>query len=210
MARSAKSIALTLAALSLLGAGVVGGQLVSSAGAAAAAGRAPTQPSIAIVDMEKIFNGMAMRATREGELKTPAEGLQGEMDKLGKAVQDEQAKLSLLPDGRDKQAAQMKMLEMQANARVKKELFEAQIELRRSEMFRDMYEKINTSVAKYAQQNGYTIVISSDEGIRVPEGVQTSEIQRFISLRRLMFVDQRHDITAEVITMLNNEASAGK
>ena len=57
MARSAKTVALSLAALTLLGAGVVGGQFVSLAGAAAG-GRAPTQPSIAIVDMEKVFNGI--------------------------------------------------------------------------------------------------------------------------------------------------------
>lgn len=169
---------------------------------------APPAAVIATVDLEKVFDGLSERNTKQDELKVYGEGLLAELNKLGQQVKDEESKAALLPEGPERRAANARVVELKITVKVKQELYQAMLDQQRGEMFRYLYNKIAAAVKRMAQDNKYTLVIASDESVAVPAGVQSSEVQRVISLRRLLFVDPRHDITNDLITMMNNEFKA--
>lgn len=190
------------------GMALVGASAVTAVGLSAAVRLVP-QATIATVNLEDAVRQLDERAAKEGELKAYSEGLQGELDKLVKQINDEQAKLSAL-DGDQKREVATKIIELQANARVRKEVYEAMIDQRRAEIFRGLYDKITAASTQLAERGGYSMVIASDEGVKVPPNAPSAEVERTISLRRFLYVSKSHDVTAELVTLMNNEFKAGK
>lgn len=173
---------------------------------------APPQAVIVTIDIEKVFDGIDERTSKQDELKIYGDGLKAEIDKLTKQMKDEDDKRGVLPEGPEKRAATARILEMQINARVKGELYNAMIDQQRAEMFRYLYGKITEATKRLATMNNYTLVIASDEKVPLPTGGQSADVQRVISLKRVLYSAPGHDATAELITLMNNEfkASGGK
>lgn len=195
--------ALYAGALGLILLGGAGGALVATP--AAASRVAPTQAVIVTIDLERMFAGLEERMAREVELKGYGERLQKELDRMVQQATEEKGKADLLPDGPDKRAALEKALETQVNTRVKKEFYDALLERRRGETFQSLYRKISAAAKRMAEQNGYTMVIASDESVQIPANAPTGEIQRVISLKRLVYAGPGHDVTDQLITLMNNE-----
>jgi len=168
---------------------------------------APPAAVIATVDLEKAITQLTERGVRESELKGFADSLQSELSKLGAEITDLNNKMNTM-DAAEKKAGAPKLLEMQFNAKVKKELYEALIDQRRGEIFRALYEKLTDASKRLAQRNGYTMVLSSDMGVKVPNG-PSNEIERTITLKRFLYLAPEHDVTNELIAMMNNEWAAG-
>lgn len=194
--------------LPLLAAFAIAGAALSTAVATSAIRLGPPAPVIATINLEELVKQLDERAVREGELKSYSEGLQGELDKLVKDLNDAQAKLAVL-DGNDRKNQAAKVLEYQAMARAKKEIFEAMVDNRRAEVFRGLYEKINDTTKRLSEKNKYTLVISTDDNVRLSPQATSQDVERQISLRRFVFVDKAHDITSEVVAMMNNEFKVG-
>lgn len=204
-ARFPRLLAVGLAAVGVsLAVGTAG--LAYSAGARRAA---PPAAVVAVFDLEKIFMNLDERKTKEGELKAYSEQLQKELDALANIAKDEASKADMMPDGPGKRAAIAKALEARANAQVKQKVSEAMIEQKRADTFIELYNKVNAGVKKMAQQNGYTIVLSTDEAAGIPPQAQTADIQRIMQLKRVFYTAPGHDISDELVTMLNNEFKAG-
>lgn len=200
-ARKSSSLVLVSLGLVLLAA-------VSTVAVPAAMRLAPPAPVIATLNLEEVIKNLEERSLREGEMKGFNQGLQGELDTLVKSMQDEQSKLAALSGGELEQAT-AKLLEMQANARVKKELYEAIIDRRRGKVFRELYNKIADASKRLGEKSGYTMVIASDESVQVPANAPSQDVERTISLKRFVFVSKGHDVTGELVTMMNNEFRAG-
>jgi len=207
--RWSKVVALSLA---LCGAGAVVGSasLAYSAGAARAR-LAPPTAVVAVFDLERVFGELEERKAREGDLQNYVKSLQGELDALVASAKDLTDKATTLPDGPEKSAAAAKAIEAQLQARVKKEVSDAMVENRKTTSFVDLYNKVNDAVKRLATQNNYTIVISTDEKAGIPMGADAQGIQRLMQLKRVFYTAGGHDITSDLVTLLNNEykASAG-
>lgn len=193
--------------LAFLGLGLVSVAAVSTVAVPAARLLAPPAPVIATINLEQVIKDLEERPAREGDMKAFNENLQGELNKLVKEMENQQAKLAAL-NGAEREQEGAKLLEMQANARVKKELYEAIIDRRRGKVFRELYNKIAEASARLAEKNGYTMVIASDQTVQVPEGAPSSDVERTISLKRFIYVSKPHDVTAELVQMMNNEFKA--
>lgn len=191
-----------------VGLGVVGGVAFTSVALPKAVLLAPPAPVIATLNLEELVKNLDERTSREGELKAYSDGMQDELNKIVKDINDQQAKLAAL-DGAEKKTATAKLLELQANARAKKEIFEAMIDNRRAEIFRGLYEKINDASKRLADKNKYTMVVAADDQVRISPTGASNDVERQISLRRFVWVDKAHDITPELITMMNNEFKNG-
>ncbi|MGQ0629009.1 MAG: OmpH family outer membrane protein [Phycisphaerales bacterium] len=189
--------------------------LVASAALAAAAlttvavplAKGPPAPVVATLNLETLIGALTEKNVREGELKGFAEGLQGELTTLGNEISELNTKMPAM-SVEERKAAAPKVLEKQFNAKVKKELYEALIDQRRGEIFKGLYEKITASAKRLADRNGYTVVFASDEAVKVPNG-PSNEIERTITLKRFIYVAKEHDVTQELIAMMNNEWAAG-
>jgi len=50
--------------------------------------------------------------------------------------------------------------------------------------------------------------MTSDEAAEIPHGGR-GDVNRAIGLKRMLYVEDAHDITQDVITMMNNQFAAG-
>jgi hypothetical protein len=51
--------------------------------------------------------------------------------------------------------------------------------------------------------------MAADDALSIPASISSDDMQRVIGLRRLLWVDPGQDITRDLITMMDNEFSAG-
>lgn len=170
---------------------------------------APPAAVIATFDLERVFGALEERTSKLGELDAMKKQLQGELDALANQIKDEKSKADNLAEGPGKTAAAAKVFEMQLNAEAKKKVSENLLELRGTQLLVELYRKIDAAASTLAKQNNYTMVISTDEKLTVPPNAPAQDVQRIMSLRRLYYVAPGHDITEDLVTLLNNEFKAG-
>jgi Skp family chaperone for outer membrane proteins len=98
-----------------------------------------------------------------------------------------------------------KAIEMQATAQARKQVFEALADRRQSESFRQLFAKISAGGRKIAETRGLNLVIATDENVSVPVGASSTDVQRVISLKRIVYASPTLDITDALIQLLNSE-----
>jgi Skp family chaperone for outer membrane proteins len=86
----------------------------------------------------------------------------------------------------------------------------SQIDIERSLMFRDLYQKIKKSVEEVAEENGYDLVLISDNTreILVNPNAKVSrefQVREQIEVKRIMFASNQIDITEQIVTHMNLE-----
>jgi Skp family chaperone for outer membrane proteins len=167
---------------------------------------APPTAVVATVNLEEVVKNLTERASLESALKAFSDEKQAELNRLVAEINNLSKNMDTLSDA-EKETAAARLIEMNTNAKVKKELYEALIDQRRGKTFKALYEKIIDTTKRLAQRNGYTIVFSSDETALIPRG-PSNDIERAISLKRFLYVEKGHDITLELVTMMNNEFMA--
>ena len=187
---------------------LVGLAAVTSIAVPIAARLVPSAAVVATVNLETVLSNLDERVKVEGELMAYKDTLEGELKKLGTELGEMQSKLRVMSEGPDKKAAAVKFVETQLQAKAKQQVSEALIDQKRAETFRDLYLKISAAAQKMAEKNGYTMVISTDVHVKLPEG-PSNDIERTISLKRFLYVAKDHDISAELAQLMNNEYKAG-
>ena len=169
----------------------------------------PSSPVIATIDLQKVFNGLNERSARQAELGGQGTTMQAELDKMVEAGKDEESKLKVLPEGSAEQKAAFERLqELSVNLKIKKELFESRLDQRRALVFREIFAKIAEASKRLAIANKYTVVMTADDTVDIPANRNTAETQQAIGAKRFLFIDPAHDVTLDLITMMNNEYKA--
>jgi Skp family chaperone for outer membrane proteins len=167
--------------------------------------------NIAVVDVEKVFNSLTERNELQRQLQDYAGQLQADLKKAEDDAKAAATTAQALGDGPEKRTAVAKAAELQISLRAKREVSEAMLDQRTSELFRNLFAKIQGATKKLAESRGVTMVIASDESVKVAEQANTAETQRIISMRRILFASKGHDLTDDLIAQLNNEfAASGK
>lgn len=200
----ATTLALSLAAVGL---GLTATSVV--AGMKVAARPAPMPATLAVVDIERVFNNLKEKVVRESELNAQGQGFQVELERQKKAIDALEENLKVMPEGPEKQKARLEFVRKRATLQVEAELAQAQIEKARADTFRELYGKINSAAGRFAAQQGYSIVLSSDDKVQVQSDLPAADVTRIISLRRVLWVDPKQDITTDLIQLMDNEFQAG-
>jgi len=181
----------------------------TSASLAWTAGRAaPPQPVIATVDVSRVFQSLNERNARIAELEARGNELRKGITELENRLKSEKAAYDVLPDGAEKQAKRQELQRLVWQLEIESKLAQKTIDDLEAQMMRNLYLKIDEAAARVAKANGYTIVIASDENSEIPEQ-NVGEIMRVIALKRMLYVDPRHDISDELILFMNNEFGPG-
>lgn len=170
----------------------------------------PTSPVIATISIEKVFNGLDERATMKKEFDDLAKKLDDELKADLAKIENEKKKLEVLVNDADKDAKTAEVAQMAGMLEVKKQLFTNQLERRQAQMFTSLYDKISAASKKLAADRKFTMIISSDDTQVIPKGARASDIERFIALKRMFYVDPSHDVTDDLVVMMNNQFKAGK
>lgn len=170
----------------------------------------PAAPVIATISIEKVFNGLEERAEMKRDFDETKTRLEGELQLDLKKIEDEQKKIEMLTTDAEKTAQAEAVATMGGQLKIKQELFNARIERKQSQMYIVLYDKITKATAKLAKDRGFTLVLASDDGQVIPRGARAQDIERFIALKRVFYVDPAHDVSDDLITLMNNQFKAGK
>lgn len=86
----------------------------------------------------------------------------------------------------------------------------AQVDIERSLMYRDLYQKIQSSVQEIAEQNGYDLVLINDvhrEILVNPKAKVSREFQvrEQLQVKRIVFSSSQIDITDQIVSHMNLE-----
>ena len=181
------------------------------AGVAGSAFRKPPTPIIATVNLENVFNGLAKRAVKEQEFEAQKQELRAKLEALQTKITEDEKRYQITPDGPAKKQMRDQLVRDRWQLENDLQFAEKFLDQIYGEMLREMYEEIAAATKELAVKSGYTMVMADDSEVRV-RGSGRTDVNRVISLKRLVYVDPAHDVTKELTDMMNNQfaASGGK
>lgn len=164
----------------------------------------PSKPAvIATVDLEAIFEKTNARTAAEAELASLAETLEAEQDAKRRQIEEmDQDVKGFMPGTAQYDDALRKLMRETYGYQALVEYARQKVEVRRAELFQEIYDQIKTSLKTLAMQNGYDIVLLDDSIVKIQPGNSQQIIQQ-ISARRMLYGSPTLDVTNEVIAMMS-------
>lgn len=178
-------------------------------GASAVRHVAPKPVAVATVDLEKIFENLRELSAEQGRLQNVGKQMDVENESRFNKLKQMQEEFDLTP----KDSPRLTQIEEAlVNATIEyqawKEFQLRRIDREKALVLEKVYNSVKRSLAAYAQQHGYDIVMLNDSIKPLVRGTEQS-VQQQISARRLLYTNPALDITGEVLTKMNNEFNAG-
>jgi Skp family chaperone for outer membrane proteins len=186
-------------------AGVIAGVLAL---VAAAASLAPVPSTVAVVDLGRVFNSLnAWTAFQEAKVAM-AQDAQKDALAQRERIEELQADLEDFPEASERHrsallALQLAAIEFEASLTFR----ERQLQRFDSKSIRNLYESIRAGAAKFAESNGYDMVIVDDGVDAIPE--DAPDPIAMISSRRVLFARDRLDITDALVAAMNAAFRSG-
>lgn len=193
-------------AFALIGTGL----LVTRAGAGAESLRAPASGAVVTVDLELVVDKLEERSAREAELKADVEGAKKKLEAMTAELDSEKSKLDLIKDEIQRAASKKALREKVLRAEIERQILERQLVERQVQIICEIYKKIDKAAEELAKQNGYAMVLASDERVEVPCEGDPKALRQAIALKRMLYVDPAMDVTTQLITLMNNQWAASK
>jgi Skp family chaperone for outer membrane proteins len=187
----------------------VTGVLSWHAGADRVAERAPT---IGLVDVEKVINGSAELLEFNKQLEADVAKMQTELNDLVGQLSSMEADANELPvtDRENRRNIRKQMFEVQARARVRKEILQNDIDVRKGEAIKVVYDKLIAAVEVVAAREGIDAVLFDDRAIRPRDGMVDEQVNGTIQARRVLYGSPSADMTTRVLDMMNQNFAAGR
>jgi len=178
--------------------------------AAVAASSQMKQPTVVVTfDIEKVIADLTERADAETKLRNLIIGI--EKTSVGKreAVVELEAEFESTTDA-DRQLVREEIDRLKLEAYSYQRFATEQIDIERSLMFRDLYQKIKETVAYLSEQNGYDLVLINDVGreLLINKNQKVSREQQIIAqikVKRIVYSSDQIDITEQIVTHMNLE-----
>jgi len=171
-------------------------------------GAPPKGATIAVVDLEKLINGLDEKSAKGAEFKKAYDIKQKELDALKQQIDEKQTALTAMAAASPQRSKAVEDLrEMVFRAEVEAQLSNRKLDGQQADLFRDLYLKVNTAIQELSVQNGYHMVLVSDESVTVPKG-NSETVLRAITMKRMLFIHKDLDITEEVVKHMNNTFAA--
>lgn len=169
---------------------------------------APTM--IAIVNIEKVANEVTEAKELLAQLQARAEGRQKTLDDLADRMKALQSELEVLPEedqARKDKLAQL--FELRATYEARAQALQRLVDLEQGTTMREIAEKVIQTAGAVGKRNGYALVLSDDrEMFKLPEEATPAQIRPLVRSRKILWADDRLDITAQVIAQMNNDYAA--
>lgn len=180
------------------------------AGYAAVATTHLRPPTVVVTfNIERVTADLTERADAEARLRELVTTIRDESERRVDAINSLREGLEEAPES--EQAEIMEQLDqLTLEAMSYQRFVEMRIDNERSLMFRDLYLKIQSAVADIATENGYDLVIISDDDREIlvnPNAKKAREFQvrEQIELQRVVFSSSQIDITDQIVTHMNLE-----
>ncbi|MGE3106786.1 MAG: OmpH family outer membrane protein [Phycisphaerales bacterium] len=167
----------------------------------------PVPPVIAVVDLQAVVSGLDERTVKDAAYNSLGKELQAKIDLKTKELKDIKSQLDAAVDATERDNLQKRGILLQKDLEIEMQQSQQKLDNLYGESLAELYAKITAAAKKIAQQNGYTMVMASDENAEISKG-DKRDVTRAITLKRMLYIDPNHYITQDVITLLNNEFRA--
>ena len=184
--------------------------LVVTAGLVGAAASMQAQPtSVAVVNVQEVFNNLKEKTNLEAQMQSRTEKLQQEEQQRRKTIQQLRQDMDVLAPGSDaykqkEQQLQQKVIDLQVWTKFKQQ----QLSVERGLQVEGLYRRTLTSVKKIANEAGYDMVLFDEQS---PEFNYDNpkQLLTLIQMRKVLYASDEVNITDQVIQRMNNEYEAG-
>ena len=181
------------------------------AGYAAVAASTHLRPPTVVVtfDIEKVIDDLIERADAETKLRNLIMGIEETRKNKFDAVAKLEEELDATSDA-DRPVINEEIDLLKLEALSYDRFAAAEIDIERSLMYRDLYQKVQTSVADIAEQNGYDLLIINDinRAILVNPKAKVSrefQVREQLDDKRIVFSSSQIDITEQIVSHMNLE-----
>ncbi len=163
--------------------------------------------AVAIVDLERVMNGLSEKKRREDDMKSLIGQRQASLDDLKKTLDGLAKQLEVLPktDRTKMREIKQKQIETAATAEARKQALQTLISLETGEILREIYFKINDAITRVAAKDGWDLVLLDNRSIDIPDALTDREINFIIQSRTVLHASNSVDITDDIITLMNSE-----
>lgn len=188
-------------------AGVLAGERRADAAAEGVSVTKASATAVAIVDLERVMNGLNEKKKREDDMRTLIGQRQVTLDDLKKQLDGLSKQLELTPkeDRAKMREIKQRQIEIAATAEARKQALQTLIALETGEILREIYLKINLSITKVAGKDGWDLVLLDNRSIAIPEALTDREINFIIQSRTVLHATNSVDISDDIITLMNAE-----
>ncbi len=180
----------------------------------ASADRSATElaPTVGLVDVESVINGAEELKTFNARLEADVNVMQTELNDLANQLKTLDADFQELAqtDREGRRAIRKKQIEVSSRAEVRKRILQNDIDTRKGEAVKSIYEKMLAAIATISQRDGIEVVLFDDRAIDIPEGLVESQVNQFIQARRVLYGSEQSDVTSRVLNLLNSNYEAGR
>jgi len=176
-----------------------------------AAGALQAQPtSVAVVNIEEVFNQLKEKQAIEANLRARGDELQAEEQTMKEKIGKLQEALKLLPPGGPGHAQKQEELEKAVLEFQVWGKFQQQKQQReRAVQIEGLYNKTIKTIGEIATESGYDLVLFEEPKPQF-QGNNLQQIMAQLSLRKVLWAKDSIEITNTVTTRMNNEFDAGQ
>lgn len=164
---------------------------------------------VATLDLNGVLSTLEEREVREKELQAFIQGLQTKLDELKKSAQQAQDDLKVLPERtKDWKNKREEAIRLAMRLEGEDKLAKALVEDERKKLSLDLFTKIKDAAGRFAQREGYVLVISNDSAVEIPIEAPEQQVQAAMVGRRVLYRADASDISQAVAQMMNTEFKA--
>ncbi|MDX1681513.1 MAG: OmpH family outer membrane protein [Phycisphaeraceae bacterium] len=159
----------------------------------------------AVVNVQHAFESLDEKTQVEADLKTRQEQVLQERQEKQESLKQLQQDLEILAPGTP--AFQQKQEQLQKKALELKVWIEYQgqrLERERIIRLEALYRKLLESIGRVAKDNGYHVVLFQEDEVNF-RNASANQISAAVQMRKVLWADEKLDLTDEVIQRMNNE-----
>lgn len=165
----------------------------------------PRAVSIAVVDIEEVFNNLKEREAVQANIQGRVSELQQWEQAKRREIVRLQEDLKVTNEGTEEYQQLLDQLrKSMIQLQVELELGKRTLEQESARQLEAIYRNIIDATGAIAKQQGYDVVLLRDKMPNLA-GANQQQIAAMIQVRKLLYADQRLDITQQVKQRLNNE-----
>lgn len=163
----------------------------------------------ALLDLNGVLTSLDERAVRERELQEFIQAQTAKLDELKRSAQAAQDDLKVLPErSRDWESKREEAVRLAMRYEGEEKLAKALVDDKRKKLSLDLFNKIRESAGRYAQREGYTLVINNDSEVQIPIDMSEQQVQAAMVSRRVLYRADGAEISQAVAQMMNTEFKA--
>jgi Skp family chaperone for outer membrane proteins len=194
---------------------VVGVCLVACAAMYSTAVSSPTPPppppvTVALVDIERLVNGLHEREALNLNTKTAMESLEAKLKVTGDEIDriENDLKVTVAPNDYATRVRLMSELnELMAVHKARREAFQRQLDITKGDVITTLYSRAIAAIDGFAKREGIDLVLVDDRNVKLPElgSAVDGAVMRAIDNKRVLYARDSLDITTRLITLMNAE-----